>query len=140
MDFDVIHVRKRQSTISLRYSNLFFHSVNPNHVYVCRRTLRCLNELLGRQVWVFSSEPCPENAEALYLSTEIETFVDIWGPAWRCCNPENLAEIYEYRVGNGVIVPWAPNESEKATFETGIMEIFCHWASSQTTSTFIEMN
>lgn len=106
-------------------------------VYMYRKSMLCLEKLLHRQVWVFSSEPNDGRNDRLYLSSNIETFADMWGPLWKCVRSSNREQIYELRVGNGSIVPWKL-ETGGETNVLGGSEIFCHWTSMRTPSAVIE--
>ena len=98
---------------------------------VSLRSMSCLDPLLKcRKVWVLTPVYTPaatdhfvsEVAPELYLSTDIVTFSDIWGPAWEVYN-EDKTDVLQYSVGNGSIIPW---ESENHP-DLVQGERLCHW-------------
>jgi hypothetical protein len=108
---------------------------------VRRRSLRCLDAYLhGRQVWVFE-ELSPSSSfrshDALYLSTTIEEFKNIWCPVWVTLR-ESASEkksdtnvdqdILRYNVGLGFIIPWERTSHEPCPEGD---EIFSHWSKDE---------
>ena len=110
----------------------------PLDILLRRRRLQCLDEFLGHQeVWVFHLEPKETHSRKesrLLLSTRIKPLHEVWGPVWKSSKRSNQKSIYEYNIGNGVIVPWRQpgltTGSGTVRVETG--ERFCHWISSKT--------
>jgi hypothetical protein len=104
----------------------------------CRRSFLCIGEFLGGQeAWVLESLPpgAPQiDRPPLSLSTDAETFGDIWGPMWKSLvhsNNDDAEEerIVRYHVGNGVILPWSPPLPNSLDIRKG--EVFCHWKSDK---------
>lgn len=124
--------------------------LEPSIAFQSRRFL-CLDKFLGcTMAWVCEVKntfmPRSEASlggwtKPMYLSTDAETFADIWGPMWSRCNISDPEEILHYCVGNGVITPWeehsqvphVPNleplatEPQKAPCEVRTGERLCHW-------------
>ncbi|KAF4630076.1 hypothetical protein G7Y89_g8065 [Cudoniella acicularis] len=101
---------------------------------LCRRKLACLDKFLGgEKVWVFHTRF--DESEPLFLSTDIQTFADIWGPLWKVANEETPDNTQQYNVGNGSIIPWSMSLhcskclQAKAENEVKDGEVFCHWVS-----------
>jgi hypothetical protein len=95
--------------------------------------------LLGQQVWVLSLKPPRDDDKPLYLSTEVGTLADIWGPLWKSCRLSRPEDIYELRIGNGCILPWIPDPE---VIQDGLLnedEIFCHWISTRKLPANIEL-
>ena len=103
---------------------------------LCRRTFSCLNGFLGGQeAWVlelYHADMLHVNLAPLYLSTDAETFGDIWGPMWKSCIIGREDQISQYSVGNGIIIPWdRPLSTSKDSIEVRKGEVFCHWMSDK---------
>lgn len=95
-----------------------------------QQKLRCLGQLLQSPVWVFDiggAVKIQSDSDGLWLSTTIEAFADVWGPAWPVAEPEQPYTIARIDVGQGSIIGWkrAPDEPDT----TGD-EVFCHWISA----------
>lgn len=96
--------------------------------YFKQLPLQCLAPLIDhRDVWVF----CDERQSIIgryYLSTEIDTFADVWGPVWKV--PHNLDPdmIAKYNVGGGSIVPWLEGAIPQPPLAGN--QRFCHWTSN----------
>ncbi|KAI9726954.1 MAG: hypothetical protein M1828_000302 [Chrysothrix sp. TS-e1954] len=95
-----------------------------------RRRLRCLDKLLQSPVWVLQDSRNWQDSAELYLSTDVETFADIWGPLWSVKRNDSDEGVLGYRVGLGSIVPWPTNDEKSKLTES---EIFCHWSESDLT-------
>ena len=93
-----------------------------------RLPLKFLAPLLGnRKVWVFCTET-PFLEQELYVSTDIETFADLWGPVWKVKNSSGDGRVVRYNVGAGAIVP-APVEGAVHP-PLAENQRLCHWQSS----------
>ena len=87
--------------------------------------LRCLDRFLGqRPVWTFERNTI--QAQSLYLSTDIETFADIWGPLWKVFSRVKPQNIVKYNVGGGSITPW-PVERDEMGPPLREGEVYSHW-------------
>jgi hypothetical protein len=96
-----------------------------DQIVVRRRSFLCLHQFFGGQkAWVFEKRSSM-NSTPLYLSTDAQTFADIWGPMWMSCSKED-GKIFRYNVGGGGITPW----SSVPSLDTKASEVFCHWALS----------
>jgi hypothetical protein len=108
---------------------------NGSTISVETRKLRCLNHFLGdRSVWVFQNATTNSTNERLYLSTNVTTLADIWGPLWKIKPDERSRSISRYDIGSGFIVPWDRKvESDPNPYSNGEggMEVFCHWIPSR---------
>ena len=106
---------------------------SPSQVVMRRRRLECLDEFLGKtEVWVFHSRTDDLNKQRLYLSTDVETLADLWGPLWKTVRSSEPGRIHEYNVGNGCIVPWnlgCDDKSLPSNLSVNSSEVFCHWIS-----------
>ena len=93
-----------------------------------RRRLQCLDKLLGgMEVWVFhQSQYDTQDDTRLYLSTDIETLTDIWGPLWKNLRKSNPGQIERLDIGNGSIVPWASHPNLNSP-DIHLGEVYCHW-------------
>jgi hypothetical protein len=117
------------------------HSIEPecpvdsSNMSVERRKLQCLDQFLGhRSVWVFQNATTGPTSERLYLSTDVATLADIWGPLWKTKPDEHSRNIFRYDIGSGFIVPWnrkAESDPDPCPNGEGGMEVFCHWISSR---------
>ena len=107
-------------------------SVQSGEVLQLRRQkMKCLAEFLGdKDVWVFgrfSTQKMPSS----YLSADIATFADVWGPVWKVKgnNPTTGKEmVARYNVGGGSIVPWPYDSAIHPHLEP--CERLCHWLSN----------
>jgi hypothetical protein len=111
------------------------HLASGNTIIVQKRKLQCLDQFLRhRSVWVFQNTTTRATDERLYLSTDVTTLADIWGPLWKIkpgVNPQNISR---YDIGNGFIVPWdrePESDPDPCSNSDGAMEVFCHWISSR---------
>ena len=96
--------------------------------YIMRLPLQCLAPLVDhRNVWVFCDERQSVTGR-YYLSTEINTFADVWGPVWKV--PHNLDPnmIAKYNVGAGSIVPWPKGSVPHPPLAEN--QRLCHWTSN----------
>jgi hypothetical protein len=105
-----------------------------------RRSFSCLGEFLGGQeAWVLERyhPKAPRlGLPPLYLSTDVTTFGDIWGPLWKTCallnGQADHDHILRYSVGNGVILPWnRPSSDIQDSISSQKGEVFCHWISDK---------
>lgn len=104
-------------------------SIAPR-IHLKRRIMKCLDAYLGSPVWVFEvGERLEEDSEipSLYLSTTIEEFASVWGPAWPVLNPSNPEPLLRYNIGIGFMVHW-PRADDEPELAEG--EVFCHWTTS----------
>ena len=88
--------------------------------------LSCLAKYLrDRKVLVFGSASEISPRSELYLSTNIQTFADVWGPVWQVHDPKYPEVIVRYNSGGGSIVPWKHNFKK----HPGMLdnERLCHW-------------
>lgn len=91
----------------------------------CQHHLRCLDPFLGHQpVWVFQNGVVQPSS--LYLSTDIETFSDIWGPLWKVSFKTEPQNTIQYNVGGGAI---KRSQVERGNTAPSLRpkEVFCHW-------------
>ncbi|OAF98673.1 uncharacterized protein CC84DRAFT_1264875 [Paraphaeosphaeria sporulosa] len=104
---------------------------NGDHVTLRKRQLQCLDKFLGyRNVWVFQNHINPSRNERLYLSTDVTTLADVWGPLWKSKADAKSRRISRYDVGNGFVVPWDRNQEFDplpSSHGEGGTEVFCHW-------------
>jgi hypothetical protein len=99
-----------------------------------RRKLQCMDSFLnGKQPWVFHSQrPYTNVSERLYLSTNIKSLTDLWGPSWKIAGDTTPNEIKQYNIGNGAIIPWSLDSSDSTCRPTPTSsEVFCHWISTR---------
>jgi hypothetical protein len=103
--------------------------MNIDRLVLRRRYFLCLDSFFnGQGAWVFEGfsnwERDRAGNQGLYLSTDAETFADVWGPMWASCLSNDSKKVMGYNVGSGMIIPWSqsPPESTRAG------EVFCHWA------------
>jgi hypothetical protein len=103
-----------------------YDETSRDSVVLQRCSLQCLDSFHnGTPVWVFAPSTW-EYKRPLCLSTNIETFADIWGPLWKEKSTSNPGKFSSYVVGNGAIIPWKPNTKNPLC---GDGETFCHWIS-----------
>jgi len=111
------------------------HLTAGNTISVQKRKLQCLDQFLRhRSVWVFQNATTDSTYTRLYLSTDVNTLADIWGPLWKIKPDENSRILSRYDIGSGFIVPWDRKpESDPDLYPNGEggMEVFCHWISSR---------
>ncbi|KAG8531757.1 uncharacterized protein KY384_003389 [Bacidia gigantensis] len=90
--------------------------------------LKCPAPFLDfRKVWVFCEHE-ESSTDTFYLSTDIETFADVWGPVWKVPHPTDHSLTIRYNLVGGSIMPWpadrvrnpAPAENQR----------LCHWVSN----------
>ena len=100
--------------------------------------LKCLARLLrDRNVSVFERASIGSPRSELYVSTDIETFADVWGPVWQVLDPKYPGTIMGYISEGGCIVPWKHDTTE----HPGVIdnERLCHWKDgSEDTNSDIE--
>ena len=88
--------------------------------------LNCLARFLGdRDVLVFERASRGSPRSALYLSTDIKTFADVWGPVWQVHDPKYPGVIAKYNSGGGSIVPWKHDPTKHPRIRDD--ERLCHW-------------
>lgn len=88
--------------------------------------LNCLARFLGdRDVLVFERASGGSPRSALYLSTDIKTFADVWGPVWQVHDPKYPGGIAKYNSGGGSIVPWKHDPTKHPGIRDD--ERLCHW-------------
>lgn len=108
---------------------------DADHVTLQKRQLQCLDKFLGyRTVWVFQNRLTASTDERLYLSTDVTTLADIWGPLWKSKPDANSRRVERYDIGNGFIVPWERNQAidpHPSSNGEGGTEVFCHWISTR---------
>lgn len=93
-----------------------------------RRQLQCLDTFhCGQGVWVFCP-PDRDAAQPLYLSTDIDTFSDIWGPLWKLKHPSKSDRYSAYVVGGGSIIRWQHDIDMHPVL---VDEEFCHWITNE---------
>ena len=86
---------------------------SPSQIVMRRRGLECLDEFLGHNgVSVFHSGTESMDEQRLYLSTDVETLADIWGPLWKTIQNSEPSQIQAYNIGNGRIVPWSLHRND----------------------------
>lgn len=96
-------------------------------VMLRKRSLRCLDSFLrGKRVLVFQGQSLWEDDQPLYLSTTIEEFADIWGPAWSVKENSDAETFLRYDTEAGYITAWPRDENSPPLAED---EVFCHWIS-----------
>ncbi|PSN67033.1 hypothetical protein BS50DRAFT_380456 [Corynespora cassiicola Philippines] len=102
-----------------------------DRVVLQKRQLKCLDQFLGhRTVWVFHTHTNSSSNERLYLSTDVATLTDVWGPLWKSKSDMNSSKVWRYDIGNGFIVPWDRDQEidpHPSTNGEGGTEVFCHW-------------
>ena len=92
--------------------------------------MECLHEFLGnRTVCVFARASTPMPSSALYLSTDIEAFADVWGPVWAVHNETEGGPVLKYNAGLGCIVPYSHDPARYPTLLGN--ERLCHWRNDQ---------
>ena len=131
LDYDILKQRQEIDTEIKEpgsYSSYFSYFPTASHypIQLCRLHLKCLSGFLGgRHVWVFKHVWAPSSKEPLYISTDIETFADVWGPVWKVTDKALPASVRRYNVGEGSIFA--------STFDPTIHpplqedERLCHW-------------
>ena len=104
----------------------------PSLLPICLKLLpmRCLSPFLGyRKVWTFCFDShMPIEQEEMYLSTDIETFADIWGPVWKVTTSGHDDKVLKYNTEGGSIVPWPVDDANKWILKRS--ERLCHWQSN----------
>lgn len=100
-----------------------------------REKLSCLDEFVGGSVWVFSSGDKglsngqrSSNKVPLAISTSVEEFTDLWGPAWITESDDDFHLISHINVERGIIyqpqvIPF------KFRVQLSANEVACHWRS-----------
>jgi hypothetical protein len=115
-----------------------------------QRLFLCLDEFLcHHSAWVCENwNPDKalrqiENEPMLFLSTDAETFADIWGPMWSSHTPSNPDQVIHYNVGNGKILEWKPPDDSKTLYGQDVTKLdqnlcdirdserLCHWISNK---------
>ena len=122
----------RKFHISSRASSIAELSVpvDTGTMAFSRRTLKCLNRFLcGQQVWVLhSSHMDPRDTTELFLSTDPDTFADVWGPMWKITSQGKPMEILRYDLDHGSVVPFSLiSGSGESTVKIEPSEELCHW-------------
>ncbi|EPE37115.1 hypothetical protein GLAREA_09278 [Glarea lozoyensis ATCC 20868] len=119
-----------------RHIHLPGQFIDKHCVTFRRRAFSCIGTFLNREeAWVlepYDKKAPSEDLSPIYLATNIITFSDIWGPAWKSCavveDKARPSTIVRYNVGNGVIIPLsrllARNEDCPQILEG---EVLCHW-------------
>ena len=88
--------------------------------------LSCLSDFLRhRNVWVFGRASRASSRSRSYLSTDIETFADVWGPVWSVTDQSSQEIVVKYNAGEGSIVPWDHDPTKHPALVDG--ERLCHW-------------
>ena len=96
--------------------------------------LNCLSDFLRhRNVWVFGRAGRAPPSSRAYLSTDIETLADIWGPLWSVADQSSPDIVVKYNAGEGSIVPWDHDPTKHPALVDG--ERLCHW-----TKTYASLN
>lgn len=96
-------IKNNQTFKPFRFADFAIAGFNPTQL--CRHRLRCLDAFLeGRDVWVFKHVLSSSSKESLYISTDIETFADVWGPVWKINDVTSQSFVIKYNVGGGSLV------------------------------------
>ncbi|PMD25307.1 hypothetical protein NA56DRAFT_430767 [Hyaloscypha hepaticicola] len=119
----------------------------PTRIVFEKRSFSCLDDFLHHKTaWVCRNRPIDGGKlvesfggqPSLFLSTDAESFADIWGPMWSSHHKDHPDQIVHYNVGNGMILPWEESgKSEKSQEKTRQSERLgdireeklCHWIS-----------
>lgn len=101
-----------------------YDTLASNNIMLKRRRLKCLDKLLQSPVWIFQDSSRWEEIHELYLSTDMETFADVWGPVWSVKPKDDKASAVQFRVGSGFVCKWP---LEASTPELQPDEVLCHW-------------
>lgn len=104
-----------------------YDTLADRSIMLRRRRLRCLDKLLQSPVWVFQDSTRWQEKSELYLSTDIETFSDTWGPVWSVKSESDPTHVEHFVVGLGALQPWLSDPSTPPLYEE---EILCHWTAS----------
>ena len=93
-----------------------------------RQKMKCLADFFeDRDVWVFGW--CSsQDLRPFYLSADIVTFADVWGPVWKVMDKKIGNVVTRYNVGGGSIVPWPYNADIHPYLKPN--ERLCHWQSN----------
>jgi hypothetical protein len=121
----------------------------PTRIVFEKRSFSCLDNFLRHKTaWVCRNRPIDfeqlaegvNGQPSLFLSTDAESFADIWGPMWSSHIKDHPDQVVHYNVGNGMILPWKePGTSEISQVQTRQSERFgdireeklCHWISDK---------
>lgn len=99
-----------------------------------RQKMKCLAEFFeGRDVWVFGRFSS-QDLRSSYLSADIVTFADVWGPVWKVMDKTTEKVVTRYNVGGGSIVPWPYNPDIHPYLKPN--ERLCHWQSNAAAISF----
>ncbi len=119
----------------------------PTRLLFEKRSFSCLDNFLRHKTaWVCRNRPIDDGKlvesvdgqPSLFLSTDAESFADIWGPMWSSHYKDHPDQIVHFNVGNGMILPWKESEESKTTqvqmmqseiFGGSREEKLCHWIS-----------
>ena len=93
-----------------------------------RRRMKCLAELFeNRDVWVFGWF-ASQDLQSFYLSADVVTFADVWGPVWKVLDKTRNSRVAKYNVRGGSLVPWPYRSNIHPNL--GPHERLCHWRSN----------
>ena len=99
-----------------------------------RQKMKCLAEFFeDRDVWVFGRFSS-QDLRSSYLSADIVTFADVWGPVWKVMDKTAEKVVTRYNVGGGSIVPWPYNPDIHPYLKPH--ERLCHWQSNAASISF----
>lgn len=93
-------------------------------VYARRVDLKCLGDMLGRQVWAFSLDLDARHLTKYSVSIRIEDLLDIWGGEISFDNEDGVSCV-QIHVGDGVLK--SPDDQPKGVLQDGVGLVKCHW-------------
>ncbi|MCJ1268059.1 hypothetical protein MMC22_007945 [Lobaria immixta] len=123
--------KKRQETVEddreiVKAGSGDFPTTGYYPVQLCRLRLKCLDAFLGgRDVWVFKHKSVSLPKKPLYISTDIETFADVWGPVWKVTDKASQVSVRRYNVGGGSIFASIFDSTIHPPLQKD--ERLCHW-------------
>lgn len=129
LDYEIL--KKRQETVEddrevRKAGSGDYPTAGYYPVQLCRLRLKCLDAFLGgRNVWVFKHESVSLPKIPLYISTDIETFADVWGPVWKVTDKASQASVRRYNVGRGSIFASLFDSTIHPPLQKD--ERLCHW-------------
>lgn len=129
LDYEIL--KKRQETVEedrkvRKAGSGDYPTAGYYPVQLCRLRLKCLDAFLGgRNVWVFKHESVSLPKIPLYISTDIETFADVWGPVWKVTDKASQASVRRYNVGGGSIFASLFDSTIHPPLQKD--ERLCHW-------------
>ena len=129
LDYGIL--KKRQETVEdnreiVKAGSGDFPTAGYYPVQLCRLRLKCLDAFLGgRDVWVFKHKSVSLPKKPLYISTDIETFADVWGPVWKVTDKASQVSVRRYNVGGGSIFASIFDSTIHPPLQKD--ERLCHW-------------